>query len=84
MVMANTRLSSKGQVIIPRSYLDAHHWKAGQELVVIDTEEGVLLKPARPFPPVTLDELVGCLRYSGSANSLEKMEQAIKQGANQK
>ena len=52
MVMANTRLSSKGQVIIPRSYLDAHHWKAGQELVVIDTEEGVLLKPARPFPPV--------------------------------
>lgn len=83
MAMAKTRLSSKGQVIIPKLSRDIHHWEAGQELVVIDTEEGVLLKPACPFPPATLDELAGCLSYSGSAKSLEEMEQAIQQGANQ-
>lgn len=81
--MAKTRLSSKGQVIIPKSSRDTHHWEVGQELVVIDTEEGVLLKPARPFPVATLDELAGCLSYSGPAKSLEEMEQAIQQGANQ-
>ena len=83
MTMAKTRLSSKGQVIIPKSSRDTHHWEVGQELVVIDTEEGVLLKPARPFPVATLDELAGCLSYSGPAKSLEEMEQAIQQGANQ-
>jgi len=81
--MAKTRLSSKGQVIIPKSSRDAHHWDSGQELIVIDTEEGVLLKPARPFPPATLEELAGCLSYGGPAKTLEEMEQAIREGTNQ-
>ena len=81
--MKNTRLSSKGQVIIPKSSRLAHHWEAGQELVVIDTDEGVLLKPARPVPSSTLEELAGCLKYTGPTKSLEEMEQAIQRGANQ-
>lgn len=81
--MNKTRLSSKGQVIIPKSSRDAHHWEAGQELVVIDTDEGVLLKPARPVKSATLDELAGCLKYSGPAKTLEDMERAIRRGANQ-
>jgi hypothetical protein len=55
----------------------SHHWEVGQELVVIDTEEGVLLKPARPFPVATLDELAGCLSYSGQDKSLEEMKQSV-------
>ena len=70
-------------MIIPKASRVSHHWEAGQELVVIDTEEGVLLKPARPVPPATLDELAGCLSYAGPAKSLEDMEQAIARGANQ-
>lgn len=81
--MNKTRLSSKGQVIIPKSSRDSHHWEAGQELVVIDTEEGVLLKPVQPAPLATLEELAGCLSYTGSAKSLKEMEQAIERGANQ-
>ncbi len=81
--MNKTRLSSKGQVIIPKSSRDSHHWEAGQELVVIDTQEGVLLKPVQPAPPATLEELAGCLSYTGPAKSLEEMEQAIERGANQ-
>lgn len=81
--MNKTKLSSKGQVIIPKSSRDAHHWEEGQELMVIDTEEGVLLKPAKAFPPAKLEELAGCLRYSGTAKTVEEMELAIRQGANQ-
>jgi len=78
-----TRLSSKGQVIIPRATRAAHHWETGQELIVIDTEEGVLLKPVPSAPPATLEELAGCLSYSGSPKTLDDMEQAIKHGANE-
>ena len=81
--MNKTRLSSKGQVIIPKSSRDAHHWEAGQELVVIDTPEGVLLKAARPVPSATLEELAGCLKYTCPVKSLEEMEEAIRTGANQ-
>ncbi len=35
--------------------------------MVIDTEEGVLLKLAKAFPPAKLEELAGCLRYSQDA-----------------
>jgi len=81
--MNKTRLSSKGQVIIPKSSRDSHRWEVGQELVVIDTEEGVLLRPVQPAPPATLEALAGCLNYTGRAKSMEEMEQAIKRGANQ-
>ena len=60
-----TRLSSKGQVIIPKKLRDAYHWLAGQELVEIATDDGVLLKPKQPFEHckcalfVNLDILLG-------------------------
>jgi len=47
--MSITRLSSKGQLIIPKPVRRAHCWDAGQELEVIDMEEGVLLKTKSPF-----------------------------------
>ena len=81
--MNKTRLSSKGQVIIPKASRLTHHWEPGQELIVIDTEEGVLLKPARPAPSASLDELAGCLKYTGKARTLEDMERAIQRGASQ-
>lgn len=79
--MLKTRLSSKGQVIIPAQVRAAHQWEAGQELTVVDTGDGVLLKPESPFEQSSLDGLAGCLRYAGPAKSLKEMEAAIRQGA---
>lgn len=78
--METTRLSSKGQVIIPKHFRTAHHWEPGQELVVIDTGDGVLLKPKAPFQQTTLEDVASCLRYGGKRKTLDDMEQAIKQG----
>ena len=47
--METTRLSSKGQVIMPETLRDAHHWLAEQEFIAIDTGDGILLKPKNPF-----------------------------------
>ena len=78
--MNTTKLSSKGQVIIPKSVRSAHRWEAGQELVVADVGDGILLKPKAPFDESTLDEVAGCLRFDGKAKTLDEMNAAIAVG----
>ena len=39
--METTRLSSKGQVIIPKSVRSAHRWEAGLDFQIIDTGDGI-------------------------------------------
>jgi AbrB family looped-hinge helix DNA binding protein len=79
--MLTTKLSSKGQVIIPKEIRSRHHWEPGQELQAIDTDDGILLRPASPFPETTLKEVASCLAYFGKPVTLEEMEDAIKKGA---
>ena len=79
--MQTTKLSSKGQVIIPKILRSRYKWDIGQELAVIDTGEGILLRSSRPFKKTELDEVAGVLKYSGKPVSLDEMELAIKKGA---
>ncbi len=76
--MESTKLSSKGQVIIPKSIRDAHNWQPGQELVAIDTEDGIFLKPKQPFPETSLTNVAGCLPYSGKSKTLDEIDEAIR------
>ena len=75
--METTRLSSKGQVVLPSSIRAAKAWRPGQALVVVSTEEGVLLKPVSAFEASRIDEVAGCLRYRGPAKSIEEMDSAV-------
>ncbi len=38
-----TTVSTKGQVILPKAIREQKHWAAGTELIVEETDEGVLL-----------------------------------------
>ena len=78
--MLTTRLSSKGQVIIPKPIRIAHQWVTGQDLVVIEMGDGILLKPKTPFSITSLKEVASCLRYTGKAKTLDDMQNAIKKG----
>jgi AbrB family looped-hinge helix DNA binding protein len=73
-----TRLSSKGQVVLPKSIRDAHRWRPGVEFMVEDTSAGVLLRPAKPFSPSRIEEVAGCLRYTGKPKTLAQMDAAIR------
>ena len=75
--METTRLSSKGQVILPKSVRDARRWRPGTEFIVEEQPDGVLLRPAKPFPPTRLSDVAGCLRYTGKPKTLRQMEAAI-------
>ena len=78
--METTKLSSKGQVIIPKPIRTAHHWEPGQEFEVIDVEEGVLLQPKRMFKETTLEDVSAVLVYKGKRKSIKDMAEAIKKG----
>ena len=77
--MTTTTLSSKGQIILPKHIREAHAWQAGLEFLVIDTGDGVLLKPKRPFTPTTLEDVAGCLAYTGTPKTIEEMDTAVSQ-----
>lgn len=79
--METTRLSSKGQIIIPQAIRDAHKWQSGLEFNVIDTEQGILLTPRLPFKTTNIKDLIGCAGYKGARKSLKDMEQGIATGA---
>ena len=78
--MQTTKLSSKGQVIIPKPFRRSLHWEAGQELVVVSVGSGLLLRPKSPFQETTVNDAAGCLRYKGEAKTLDEMDQAIARG----
>lgn len=78
--METTRLSSKGQVIIPKNVRSTHHWEAGLELVVIDMGDGILLKPKTPFPESALTHVAGMLKGRVQPKTDEEIEDAVKQG----
>jgi AbrB family looped-hinge helix DNA binding protein len=79
--METTRLSSKGQVIIPKTIRDSRHWSPGLELQIIDSEEGVLLKPMAPFEESVLQDVAGCLKREGEAPmNKDEVTEAIRKG----
>ncbi len=76
-MMKTTKLSSKGQVILPKSIRTAHNWRPGVEFVVEDTGDGVLLYPLKLGAPMRLEEVIGCVGYPGPARTVEEMDEAI-------
>ena len=77
--METVRLSKEGQVIIPMGLRVTHKWEPGQEFEAIDTGEGILLKPKKPFSETTLANVAGCLRYEGPPKTLQELDDAVEQ-----
>jgi AbrB family looped-hinge helix DNA binding protein len=69
-----TVVSTKGQVILPKAIRQQRRWDAGTRLVVEDTPDGVLLRPAPLTKP---KDVFGSLHHSGAPKSLEEMQAGI-------
>jgi len=78
--MDTTRLSSKGQLVLPKAIRDADNWAEGTEFVVERVPQGVLLRPIPRLPVTRLEDVIGCAGFRGSARSLADMERAIAKG----
>lgn len=76
------RMSSKGQIVVPKEVRDAHGWKAGTEFEVIDKGGEVAIKPIektdRRFPKVTAEAFLAMVpSIDRPFPTDEEMEQAI-------
>lgn len=73
--MRLTRMSSKGQVVIPCDLRAAHAWKPGLEFE--DVAACVLLWPQPPLARTSIADVVGCTGYVGPRRSLAGMRSAV-------
>jgi AbrB family looped-hinge helix DNA binding protein len=79
---ARTRLSTKGQLVVPKEIRERHGWSAGASLVVEDAGDHVVLRSAEGGSgQASPRSLLGCVRYTGPRRSLRDMEAAIAKGA---
>lgn len=62
---------------MPKSVRDAHAWGPGTEFLVEETPKGILLRPQMKSAPTDLAQVAGSLKYTGTAKTLDEMEQAI-------
>lgn len=74
---ASTRLSEKGQVVIPKAIRDANGWGPGIDLMVEAIEGGVVLRPRALTRARTAQDLLGCTGYQGPRRTLSEMEAAV-------
>ena len=72
-----TTVSTKGQVILPKAIRRELGWDTGTRLVVENTPEGVLLRPARVFSESRPEDVFGRLACGGPPKSLADMEAGI-------
>lgn len=78
--METVKVSSKGQVVIPKSIRQAHRITAGTALVVTTVGDEIRMTPALGIEPTTVDEVAGCL-YRKERKKLSDAEARLRIGA---
>jgi len=76
-VMETTKLSTKGQVILPNAIRSARAWTPGTEFAVEETRNGVLLRPIGNFPKTRLDDVAGSLRWTGKPKTISQRNRGV-------
>lgn len=77
MLPSQLSLSTKGQVVIPKKIRDALNWKAGTDLILVMTNNGVILQAAPQKTGNNLAKLRGFLNYEGEPVDLETLCQPV-------
>lgn len=78
---AQTKISARGQVVIPKSVRDRLRWLEGDELEVSETLDGVLLKRKDGGrKQISIQEFMAEMPpHEGPPATLEEMNEAIDQ-----
>jgi AbrB family looped-hinge helix DNA binding protein len=71
-----TKLSAKGQVVIPKDVRERLRWIPGMRLEVIEQGKGITLRATErinPFPPTTINDLRKWKPYQGAPKTVEEI-----------
>jgi AbrB family looped-hinge helix DNA binding protein len=79
---AQTKMSAKGQVVIPKAVRDRFQWGDGADLEVVERADGVLLRsPAPKRERISIEEFRRRVPpHDGPALTLEEIDAALAQG----
>ncbi|MHB1943357.1 MAG: AbrB/MazE/SpoVT family DNA-binding domain-containing protein [Acidiferrobacteraceae bacterium] len=76
--MDTVKVSSKGQIVIPKAIRESHHIKAGTELVLSVAGDALRLTPVPALEKTSIKEAAGILYRPGRKYlDTEKTRQAI-------
>ncbi len=75
--MITTKISSKGQVVLPKSLRDLIRWAPGTKLAVELKNNMVCLIPLNPFPPTTVEQVQASINYKGKKKTLADMDKGV-------
>jgi len=72
-------LSSKGQLVLPKTIRSSHRWMTGTVFAIEEASGGILLRPVRRTvgTAATLDDVVGCTGYRGPSRTLREMDAGL-------
>ena len=74
---AFTRVSEKGQVVVPKAARERLGWRAGTELEIVESNDAITLRPRRTTGTIDVDEAIARLgriyRHHGPAIPLDKL-----------
>jgi len=74
--METVKLSTKGQLVIPKEIRDAHHLAAGTEFAVSFVGDEIRLTPLPMFPRTTVAATAGLLAKRGQQKMDEQKTRA--------
>lgn len=77
MSAPTTRVSTRGQVVLPKSIRDQFGWRSGDTLVVEKRPDGVLLRRAEKGAPARYEDVAGCLGPAKRTVSIKEMNSAV-------
>ena len=77
--METTKLSSKGQIVLPKAIRQSRRWPPGTEFLVENTPRGILLRPRKPFGNTEPAEVFGRLKAGGGARTVKQMDEGLRQ-----
>lgn len=83
---ARSKISSKGQVVVPKDIRDRLGLSEGSEIEFVEKPDGVMMKRIRPmaerFPSITAAEFMARrVKWTGKPITVEDMNRAIEEEA---
>ena len=80
------RVSSKGQLVLPKAVRDAYGLTAGSEVELESAGDAILLRPAgrKARRTYSIEDVAGFLKYDGPPVTPEDMERALGDEARRK
>ncbi len=72
--METVKLSTKGQVVIPKEIREAGHLEPGMEFAIVFVNGQIRMTPVPAVKPTTFEEVAGCL-YRPGRQALSEAQQ---------